>query len=119
MMGDFAHLAVDVEDDRLRRKLFRIGLEQNFDFPAAHAILDALGVPLLDAAELRAAVAQRNLVTGLVGQAHGSFDGAVPAADHENLLVDVVVGFNEPVHDFREFLAAHAEPTRSPGFSQG
>lgn len=59
----------------------------------------------LDAAESFPAVRKCDVVVGLLGQAHGCPDRAVASTDHENLLIDVVIGLNQPIHHFRQFLA--------------
>src|SRR5581483_61316 len=91
----------------------------HFDFSRTHALFDALLVTILDAAESFLAVGEGDLISGLIGEAHGSLDRAVASADYEDFLVNVVVCLNEPVHDFGQLLAFNAKLARSSGLAEG
>ena len=59
------------------------------------------------------------MIAFLTGQAHGGFDGAIAAADHQNLLVDVMVGLDEAVHHLGQIFAFDTELARFAGASEG
>ena len=118
VVGQFSFLALDIENRGVRLELDRVGIEENFDFAGPHAVFDSLRVAFLDATELRTTVAESDLVAGLVRESHGSFDRTVSAADDEDLLVDVVVGLDQPVHHFGQFFSGNAEFARGSSFAR-
>src|ERR1700730_12541177 len=118
VVRQFAFLALDIENRGVRLELDRVAIEEDFDFTGPHAVFDSLRIAFLDAAELRAAVAESVFVAGLVRESHGSFDRTVSAADDEDLLVDVVVGLDQPVHHFGQFFSWNAEFARGSSFAQ-
>ena len=98
VVRELARLPLNVDNDGLLFEFDRIRVEQNFNLAGLHALGDPLRVAFLDAAELRAAIDQRDLVADLVSQPHGCFDRAIATAHDQNLLVDVMVRLNQPVH---------------------
>ena len=72
----------------------------------------------LNLAEFVAAIGERDLVAGLVRQAHGGFHRAVAAADDQNVLVSIVIGFNQAVEDVRKLFALDSEFTRRTGAAE-
>src|ERR1700686_5444303 len=111
-------MAQNIENRGVRPELDRVAIEEDFDFTGPHAVFDSLRIAFLDAAELRASVAESDLVTVLVRESHGSFDRTVSAADDEDLLIDVVVGLDQPVHHFGQFFSWNAEFARGSSFAQ-
>src|SRR5579864_2345314 len=109
VVGDLLRLAFYLKDDTFRLDLHGRGLEQHLDLLLANALLDSLGIPLLDAVEGCLPVRESDLVALLVGQAHGHFYGTIAAAHHQDLFVCVVVGLDQAVHDLRQFLAFDSE----------
>ena len=104
--------ALNVKDDRIRLEFDWIRLKEHFDFSGAHAVFDALRVPLFDAAEALCPIAERHLVAGLVCESHSSLDRAVASANDKNLLVDVVIGFDQAIHHLGQFLTFDSEFAR-------
>jgi len=109
---------VHFEDNAVLAKFDRIGVEEYFQLAFFDAFLDTLRVAILDAAEGTLTVREGDGVADLMGKAHSGFDGGVTAPDDEDLLVDVMVGFDEAVHDFWEFLALDAELARTSHLAQ-
>ena len=83
-----------IENDRIYFEFHWIRLKKYLNFSVAHAVFNSLYVSLLDPAKPLSSVAKRYLIAGLMCESHGGLDRAVAPADHENLLVDVMIGLN-------------------------
>jgi len=57
-------------------------------------------VAVLDPTELRAAVGEGSRFAGVTRQSYGRFDRTFSAAHDQDLLVDVVIGLDQPEHHF-------------------
>ena len=66
----------------------------------SNTFLDALLIAMLQPRERRLAVGERYRVPNLATQSHRRLYSAITTTHDQNVLVDVVVRFNQPVHDF-------------------
>src|SRR6185369_68822 len=115
IVGDLQRVSGDVNDNRFRLEFNGVGLEQDFYFAGAHEFFDPLVVAILDSAELVLPITESDVIAGLVGQTHGGFDSTIAPADDKDFLIDVVISFDQAVHDLRQALAFDAKLARSSG----
>ena len=93
-------------------------IQNHLELAFAHAFVEALIVSFLDAGEGSLAVRERHVVSNLKRQTHGGFHGAVPAANHQNIFVHIMIGFNQAVHDLGQLFAFDSELARATGLAE-
>src|ERR1035441_5767952 len=103
------HLTGDVQEDAFLLEFHRHRIEDDLKLAVLQHVFKPFYVAFLDAGKGVFAVRKRDVITVLNGQPHGGFHRAIAAAHYEDLMVDVVVGFNQPVHDLRQVFALYAE----------
>src|SRR5712692_1488405 len=118
VVGELLRLAFDIENYRILFELHGSGVEDHFDLALANAFLDALRVAFLDAGEGFLAIGERDLVADLVRKAHGRLDGAVAPSHDEDSFIDVMIRFDQMVHDLRQFLSFNSEFPRTAALAK-
>src|SRR6266702_1725323 len=108
IVGELDDLPGDIERRAALAKLRGNGIEQHSELSGTHVLFNPLCVAVFETAELALAIGESNPVAGLVGEAHRSLHRAVSTAHNEDVLVGVVVCFDEPVVDVRKLLALDA-----------
>jgi hypothetical protein len=93
---------IHLQNHAVRAKFNRVRLKQDLEFVPANALLNALGVAILNARERLLPVGKCNRISDLVRQSHRGLYGRIAAADDQNVLVYIVIGLDQPVHDLRQ-----------------
>jgi len=112
-------LTLDFENDGVWLELHGNGVEYHVELSFAQAFLDALRISFFDAAKSLLAIGKRDLIPNLVRKSHGGFDGAVASSHHQDSLVDVMVRFDQAVHDLWQLLAFHTQLPRTTALTEG
>src|ERR1039458_715353 len=119
VVRNFSHLSGDFQDDAILLEFHRHRIKDDLKLAGLQHVFQPFYVAFLDAGKRVFAVRKRDVITVLNGQPHGGFHRAIAAAHYEDLMVDVVVGFNQPVHDLRQVFALYAELSGRAASSHG